>query len=66
MESALPFFLKKKDFSDYYGKWIAVSGSTVISSSSSIQKTIREAQANCNSKEYTLAKIPAKNQILIL
>lgn len=57
-------FFMDTDFSDYSGKWVAISGAKIISSSPNIKKTIKDAKAQ--GKEYSLAKIPTKNQVLLL
>lgn len=55
-----------RDFRDHSGHWVAISGSRIISSNTSIGKTMREAKAIAVGKEVLFTKIPKKNQSLIL
>lgn len=58
------FFLEK-DFSRHAGNWVAIYDRRIVSSSRSIEKAIRDAKRKCSGK-FLFAKIPKKNQALIL
>jgi len=59
-------YFMERDFKDHAGEWVAICNRRVISSSVSITKVIREAKKKCGNKKPLFAKIPAKNQTLIL
>lgn len=59
-------FLFKNDLTKYSGKWVAISNRKVVSSSKSVKKTMQEARRKSKAKETLYAKIPRKNQSLIL
>ncbi|MFH1895346.1 MAG: DUF5678 domain-containing protein [archaeon] len=59
-------FLFKNDLSKYSGKWVAISNRKIVSSGRNIKNTMTQARKKSRSKETLYAKIPAKNQSLIL
>jgi hypothetical protein len=59
------YFLKQ-DFTKYAGKWVAIYDQKIVSSSNSITDAIEQAKQKYKNKEFLFAKIPAKNQALIL
>ncbi|MBU2099865.1 hypothetical protein KKG83_05420 [Candidatus Micrarchaeota archaeon] len=65
MDKDSRFFLKK-DFKKYSGKWVAVKNQKIISSDSSIKKALSEAKRKAGNTRFIFAKIPEKNQVLIL
>jgi len=59
------FFLKE-DFSKHMGNWIAIKNEKIIASNSNIKKTLSKAKKKVGSTDFLFAKIPERNQALIL
>lgn len=59
-------FFIEKDFTRYSGKWVAIRNQKIIASNSNIKKTLTEAKRKSGQEQFLIAKIPAKNQVLIL
>ncbi len=65
MDSDSKFFLKK-DFARYSGKWVAIKGQKIIASDANINNAISAAKKKIGTEQFLFAKIPKKNQALIL
>ena len=65
MGSDSKFFLKK-DFSRYCGKWVAIKNQKIIASDANINNAISAAKKKLGTRQFLFAKIPKKNQVLIL
>ena len=65
MDKDFEFFLKK-DFRRYAGKWVAIKNKKIIASNLNIKKALSLAKRKTGSESFTFAKIPQKNQTLIL
>ncbi|HZX20639.1 MAG TPA: DUF5678 domain-containing protein [archaeon] len=59
-------FFIKKDFSRYSGKWVAIRNKKIIASNSNINKALAQAKRKSGEEQFFIAKIPQKNQVLIL
>jgi len=56
----------KKDFSRYSGKWVAIHNQKIIASNSNIDIALSDAKRKIGREQFLFAKIPTKNQVLIL
>ena len=59
-------FFIEKDFTHYSGKWVAIRNQKIIASHVNIDKTLTIARKKVGQAQLFIAKIPQKNQILIL
>ena len=59
-------FFMKKDFSKDAGNWVAICNRKVIASDVNATKVLKVAEKKCNSRKPIFAKIPRRNQIMIL
>lgn len=59
-------FFMKEDFSKHAGKWVAIKNEKIIASNSNIKKVLSKAKKEIGSTDFLFAKIPEKNQALIL
>lgn len=56
----------KKSSSRHSGKWVAIRNHKVIASSKDAGKTFLEAKRKSGEQKFVLARVPEKNQAMIL
>ncbi len=59
-------FFMENDLTPYAGKWVAILNEIVIASNKNIDKTLNDAKRLAGAEKFLIAKIPEKNQVLIL
>ena len=59
-------FYSVSDMSEYSGKWIAILGKEVVASGDDLKKVYDEAKEKSGKREPLFARIPDKEEALIL
>ena len=66
ISSAFDAFMRKKNWSKYAGRWVAICDDKVIANASTLNGVVKESSKKCGGMTPTFTKIPDRGSTLFL